>query len=47
MQHEWVSERAGGPPDMAESNERVVYCRNCGAEQNEENASDECPAEES
>lgn len=31
-EHKWETRRMGGPPDMAESNERVTVCRMCGAE---------------
>jgi len=32
MEHKWKSQRAGGPPDVADSYETVTYCENCGGE---------------
>lgn len=34
--HEWVRQRQGGPPDMAESYEVVEFCKLCGMERVEE-----------
>lgn len=34
--HEWVTERMGGDPAEASSNERVTYCKACGVEPDDE-----------
>jgi hypothetical protein len=31
-EHEWQGQRQGGPPDVAASQEWVVYCKYCGSE---------------
>lgn len=40
--HKWKTQRAGGPPDVADSYEMVTYCDKCGTELDDDNKDSVC-----